>query len=444
MLIAVVCALALGHDANAQPLNLCWLRILLACSGIALSGFAAKLIVIACEGSSPPVSAGWIRRMHQLHLVLWLALAGFLVFIVDWVTIVRTNWNFGTSILIDELLILAPLVAPWILSWVILYDLDATNRQRGSFAATANDRLKFAWLNLQMVFGIGIIPVLVVCFVGDVAALVDPELVEGKQALALFAVPMLFLMLAYPEILRRFWKTRPLTDASLQSRLAQFAKDHGIKVGKLRVWQTDGRVANALVTGLLPRLRTVLFTDRLLDILTDDEVEAALAHEMGHIAKFHLPLRLVALALPMMVCSLLSDLFTLLNPAISEPSDLSVTVGVWCLVGITLLYMWLALGWYSRQLEHEADLWACLRLKARGGEPAVRTYVDALSKLTGGSGKRGWLHPSLEDRIAFIHHSLIDETVAARFSTRLRTLAWIGTTVLVLGLMGLAFAFAGQ
>ena len=281
MLIAVVCALALGHDAGAQPLDLCGLRILLACSGIALSGFAARLIVIACGGNTTPISGGWVRGMHQLHLGLWIALAVFLVFIVDWITVVRTNWGLGQYVLIDELLILAPLVAPWVLSWAILYDLDSRSRHRGSFLAEVNARLRFAWLNLQLVLGIGIVPVLIVCLVGDVAALVNPDLLEGKSALAVFALPMLFLMAAYPGILRRLWKTEPLSDSPLKSRLNQFAEDHNIGIGKLLVWNTGGRVANALVTGLVPCVRTVLFTDRLLELLSDEEVEAALAHEMG-------------------------------------------------------------------------------------------------------------------------------------------------------------------
>ena len=47
-------------------------------------------------------------------------------------------------------------------------------------------------------------------------------------------------------------------------------------------------IANAMVTGLTPWIRYVILTDRLIDELTPDEIEAVFGHEVGHIRHYHL------------------------------------------------------------------------------------------------------------------------------------------------------------
>ena len=95
--------------------------------------------------------------------------------------------------------------------------------------------------------------------------------------------------------------------------------------------------------------------------------------------------------------------------------------------------MWLGLGWYSRQLEHEADHWACLRLQACG-EPSTGVYFRALGKLTEGAKKQGWLHPSFEDRLGFLERAHADAKSVTKFHRRMRMFAWIGSVVTLAGL----------
>ena len=441
MLIAVVCAIALARDAASQPLDLLAIRVLFGLVGVSLSCFAARLIVIACS-SNEVVSSSFLRRLQRLHAVLWLLTAIFLVFVVDWVTIVRTNFGLSNSILVDEILILAPMLFPWIVSWAIFYDLDSTAE-----SASWQERLGFAWLHLQLILGIGIVPVLFICFVGDVAAIFYPEALQGRRSLFLFAGPMFLLMLVYPSILRRLWRTRPLPDSDLKHRLNAFAKTNGIAVRRLLVWDTEGRVANALVTGLIPRFRTILFSDRLLALLSKDEVEAAMAHELGHVAKRHLPLRLMALMLPLMLCSLSHSILAwAFTPELTHHVRESAGVlqgsvyeakTTFGMVGMTLFYMWFGLGWYCRNLELEADLWACDRLRRNHGDAAHEKYLQALRTLVGGSTKQGWLHPSFARRRHFILRSAEDRSLSERFFMKMRLIAWAGVLLSVGGAVAL-------
>src|SRR5947208_8027930 len=56
----------------------------------------------------------------------------------------------------------------------------------------------------------------------------------------------------------------------------------------LLLWDTHGGVANAMVAGPLPWVRYVFLSDRLLEGLTPDEVEAVFGHEVGHVRHGHL------------------------------------------------------------------------------------------------------------------------------------------------------------
>ena len=65
-----------------------------------------------------------------------------------------------------------------------------------------------------------------------------------------------------------------------------------------RVLKGRGRkVANAAQMGMLPGLRYVLLTDYLIDHLDRDELDAVVAHELGHARQHHLLIKLAAVGL---------------------------------------------------------------------------------------------------------------------------------------------------
>ena len=77
----------------------------------------------------------------------------------------------------------------------------------------------------------------------------------------------------------------------------------GVRCRDFKIWQTDRQVLNAAVAGLLPSMRYVFVTDALLLYLRDDEMEAVIAHELGHVRRRHLLLRLLLLSLPLWIAA---------------------------------------------------------------------------------------------------------------------------------------------
>ncbi len=104
----------------------------------------------------------------------------------------------------------------------------------------------------------------------------------------------LLMLLLYPTVIAPlFNKFSPLPDASLAERVSALMTRCGFRAKGLFVMDGSKRSAhsNAYFTGLGSAKRVVFF-DTLLKRLSPDEVEAVLAHELGHFKLKHVPKRM--------------------------------------------------------------------------------------------------------------------------------------------------------
>jgi len=110
--------------------------------------------------------------------------------------------------------------------------------------------------------------------------------VLGFQALMIHLAPVFLLPL--------FNRFVPLPEGSLRERLLALAQRTGFRARSIQVMDGSkrSRHSNAFFTGLGRGRKVVLF-DTLLELLTEPQVEAVLAHEIGHYQRRHLPKLLV-------------------------------------------------------------------------------------------------------------------------------------------------------
>ena len=110
----------------------------------------------------------------------------------------------------------------------------------------------------------------------------------------LCALLFLGVISALPWLLSFFYPVAPLGDAALHDRLTRLGEKAGTRFGKILEWRISGRTrqANALVSGIRGT-RRILVTDTLLSELTPEEVEAIVAHELGHCALHHIAKRTI-------------------------------------------------------------------------------------------------------------------------------------------------------
>src|SRR5947208_174093 len=138
----------------------------------------------------------------------------------------------------------------------------------------------------------------------------------------------------------------------------------------LLLWDTHGGVANAMVAGPVPWVRYVFLSDRLLDELAPEEVEAVFGHEVGHVRHGHLLYYFAFLILSLTLLAGLWEIGVQLlfgAPAVVVTADGMVVQAVetwrrWepvpavCLAGA---YVFVVFGFLSRRCERQADVYGC-------------------------------------------------------------------------------------
>jgi STE24 endopeptidase len=105
-----------------------------------------------------------------------------------------------------------------------------------------------------------------------------------------FAAVVLALTRLGPVLLMPlFFTFRPLGRDDLRARLVELSRRAGVKVMDACEWQvsTKTKKANAALAGL-GGTRRILVSDTLLAGYSDDEIEAILAHELGHHVRHHI------------------------------------------------------------------------------------------------------------------------------------------------------------
>ena len=204
----------------------------------------------------------------------------------------------------------------------------------------------------------------------------------------------LLLMVIYPTLIAPiFNKFVPLADEGLKARVQALMQRCGFAAKGLFVMDGSRRSAhaNAYFTGLGSSKRVVFF-DTLLQRLTPGEVEAVLAHELGHFKHKHVLQRLVGVfAMSLAGLALLgwmagqSGFYTGLGvaPNLAAPNDaLALLLFMMALPSFTFFVAPL-LAHFSRRHEFEADAYACRQ--ADGGALAaalLKLHEDNAATLT--------------------------------------------------------------
>ena len=106
---------------------------------------------------------------------------------------------------------------------------------------------------------------------------------------AYFVFTLFFTKIVPLWIVPLFYKYGPIESETLKEKIRRLGKENGLEIKNffsLNLSRTTKK-ANAMFTGLGKSKRVVL-ADTLIDNFTEDEIEAVLAHEVGHFKKKHI------------------------------------------------------------------------------------------------------------------------------------------------------------
>lgn len=247
------------------------------------------------------------------------------------------------------------------------------------------------------------------------------DLAKGTLLGAMFGLPLLFVVLwlmqqagptwwiwawavwvafsvgvlvLYPSVIAPlFNKFEPLTDTSLRERIEALMQRCGFAAKGLFVMDGSRRSAhgNAYFTGLGTAKRIVFF-DTLLSRLSGSEIEAVLAHELGHFKHRHVLKRMImTFALSFTLLALLGWLaqrtwFYIelgVTPSMTDSNNALALALFFLAMPVFLFFVTPLTSLSSRRHEFEADAFAATQTRAQDLVSAlVKLYQDNASTLT--------------------------------------------------------------
>jgi STE24 endopeptidase len=196
----------------------------------------------------------------------------------------------------------------------------------------------------------------------------------------------------------------------LKARLVRLGERAGARVRGVYEWKLSekSKKANAALTGM-GNTRRIILADTLLQNYSDDEIEAVLAHELGHHVHSHMIKMIVIQAVVTLAGFWAAN--TALRYAIDERrmfqhladfANLPLLVLVFSVLSLLLAP---ALNAYSRFAERQADIYCWKSV------PDIGPYITAMEKLSKQNLSEN--HPSRLVELLFHSHPPISKRIAA-------------------------------
>ena len=199
-----------------------------------------------------------------------------------------------------------------------------------------------------------------------------------------------FIMLTiYPIYIAPFFnKFLPLKDKKLKAKIEKLLSKCGFKSGGLFVMNGSLRSnhGNAYFTGF-GKSKRIVFFDTLLEKLSHKEIEAVLAHELGHFHHNHVKKRIVMMFIisfvGLYVLGILKDSSWFYESLGVIQNDANGLLLFLLISPLFIFFIRPLIASYSRKNEFEADEYACKYSNAKDLKLSlIKLYRDNASTLT--------------------------------------------------------------
>jgi Zn-dependent protease with chaperone function len=362
---------------------------------------------VVTEQLEPMVGARWIEK--QLEVFRWMSLCIIVLCLVGLglAEAIAEAPVFESSMVLQSIVLLAPGLLMTMATWSAEQSYGV---RLGYAEGGVVCHLQSLWLSFRSGLAWLVAPVLMLLSVSDVISLLPISGTTSSWATG--AIVVFFVVIGLPVLIRRLFKTTPIQQ-SMRDWVCDLLQHAEIKGTRPVRWDTDGRAFNAMVAGFVPKFRSLLLSDRLLDELGREQIAMVVLHEAAHLRRRHVPLRMLAI-LPAWVAAVLVT-------RIAGDSSWALPLGS----AAGILFTMLILRIVAYRSEFDADVQACkLAEKISSqvdGVPAC--YDDACESLSTAlmrvtfdhpaARKPTWLHPGVADRVNWMRRHRSEPTTSS-------------------------------
>ncbi len=326
---------------------------------------------------------------------------------------------------------------------------------------TDDSRQAYVWSNITFSIPV-LLPWLLLSgildFINSLPFELPKQLLATSEGQVIYFLIFLFaIAILGPAIIQKFWRCKPLENGPDRSRIEFLCKKAGLKYANILYWPAFGsRMITAGVMGLIKKFRYILVTGPLLNFLEPDEIDAVIAHEIGHIKRKHLIFYLVFFTGYMLLSYATYDLIIYLI-IFSEPvlklitgMGLSRTTTISTMFSIAeicifLIYFRYVFGYFMRNFERQADCYVYTLFDS--AKPLISTF-EKITATSGQSPDRpNWHHFSITERIGYLEKCEADRTFIVRHDRKIqKSIAVYFAALILVGIIGysLNFGAAGK
>ncbi len=332
-----------------------------------------------------PVDSPEARRYNRIRR--WLGIADFLIGLALLILLLATGWNgtlrdlaYRISSQTYSIAVFLYVLMLMLLSKVLGVGLDYYGfRLEHRFNLSTQKFRSWVWDEFKgFLVGLALAAIVVELLYFIIRQ--SPQywwLVAWVVFLGLF---VLLAQLAPVVLFPIFYKFEPLNNDELKARLVTLSERAGTRVRGVYKWNLSekSKKANAALTGL-GRTRRIILADTRLDNYSSDEIEAVLAHELGHHVHKHI-LKSIAVQAGVTLVGFWAANWVLhyaverthMFETLSDFANLPVLVLVSTVLSFLLLP---ALNAYSRYNERQADRYAFESISH------ITPFISSMNKL---------------------------------------------------------------
>ncbi len=251
-----------------------------------------------------------------------------------------------------------------------------------------------------------------------------------------------------PALIQKFWGCQPLPAGQHRSQIERLCRRAGVRYNNILRWPIfGGKMITAGVMGLIQKFRYVLVTDALLKMLEPEEIDAVIAHEIGHVQKKHLLFYLFFFSGYLLLSYATFDLiifFIIYFRPLHRLTDMSSIFNQTAVISLLfsgviimlfLIYFRFIFGYFMRNFERQADIHVYTLFKS-----AV-PLISTLKKIAFASGhsadKPNWHHFSISQRIDYLEKCESDRRWIHRHHRKIRhSIAVFMLGLVAIGIIG--------